>query len=126
MLYKRHLREGYSLIWLLGVFTLLVLSVFRGLLTRMADFLGISYAPSLLFAVSLIFITMIMLSFAVSITNLVRRNRDLAQKLALLEWYIQQLSLGSKTKGPVEHKLTLEDEHFNDVLTAIKDSEVKR
>ena len=108
LLYKRQLREEYSLIWLLGVFTLLVLSIFRGLLIQIANFLGISYAPSLLFAVSGIFLLMIMLSFAVSITSLVRRNRDLAQRIALLEWHIKQNQLEVREEFQEESTLVME------------------
>jgi hypothetical protein len=108
LLYKRQLREEYSLIWLLGVFTLLVLSIFRGFLIQIANFLGISYAPSLLFAVSGIFLLMIMLSFAVSITSLVRRNRDLAQRIALLEWYIKQNQLEVGEEFQEESTLVME------------------
>ena len=129
MLYKRHIREGYSLIWLLGVFTLLGLSIFRGMLTRAADFLGIGYAPTLLFAVSLVFMITIMLSFAASITNLVRKNRDLAQEMALLKWYIQQLrleSLAKKYEEPQSTIETIESEDPEQAVLSIKEQEVNR
>lgn len=115
LLYKRRLREEYSLIWLVGVFTLLILSIFRGLLIQIANILGIDYAPSLLFAVSGLFLLMIMISFAVSITSLVRKNRDLAQRIALLEWHMKQngLEVGKELQRenqPIEKSADLDQE----------------
>lgn len=90
LVYKQRLREEYSLLWLLAGITLLGLSLFRGVVTRVASFLQIGYAPSFLFAVGALFGLGIMVSHAVAITTLARRNRDLAQKLAILEWRIEQ------------------------------------
>ena len=106
LVYKRRLREEYSLLWLLGASVLLGLSIFRGVLTGVAGFLGIDYAPSLLFAVSALFGLIIMLSHAVVITSLVRRNRDLAQKMALLEWHIDQLELGIRAIARTDREAT--------------------
>lgn len=124
LLYKRRLREEYSLIWLGGVFSLLGLSIFRGVLISAASILGISYAPSLLFAVSGLFLLMIMLSFAVSITNLVRRSRDLAQRLALLEWYINQLQVERGVKKDGERKSIIENAEPDQALLDIKKPEM--
>ena len=91
LLFKRHLREEFSLIWLLGILVVLWLSISKGALARIAEFLGVSYPPSILFALTGLFFILILLSFAVSITSLVRNNRDLAQRIALLEWHIKQI-----------------------------------
>ena len=108
LVYKRRLREEYSLLWLLGASTLLGLSIFRGLLTRVANFLGVDYPPSLLFSVSALFGLIIMLSHALIITTLVRRNRDLAQKVALLEWHIEQIKLEIKLMTGIDDQATIE------------------
>lgn len=91
LVYRRRLREEYSLLWLLAGSTLLGLSLFGGVVTRVASFLQITYTPSLLFAVGALFGLTIMLSHAVAITTMARRNRDQAQKLAILEWHLDQL-----------------------------------
>ena len=113
------------MIWLLGVFILLGLSIFKGVLSRIADILGVSYAPSLLFAFSALFLLMIMLSFAVSITSLVRRNRDLAQRLALLEWYVKQLQRENRSEDRRNTSPANEEPDPDQAFLEIKDEEVK-
>lgn len=124
LVYKRRLREEYSLLWLLAAITLLVLSLFRGALTRVAGFLQVSYAPSLLFAVSAVLGLMIMLSHAVAITTLVRRNRDIAQKLAVLEWRLEQLRAGTGEEPDREGEPVMKSDRKEQVLIASRERKV--
>jgi len=102
LIYQRRLREEYSLLWLLAASSILGLSVFEGLLTKVARFLQIGYAPSLLFAMGELFALLILLSQAVAISSLAGKNRDLAQKVAILEWHLEQLGAGKKEEADRE------------------------
>ncbi len=82
---SRRLRERYALLWLLTAAVLLVLSLWRGGLDTMAGFVGISYAPSALFAVAGVFGVAVLLHYSTVISRLSDENAILAQRLALLE-----------------------------------------
>lgn len=88
---KGRLREEHALLWLLTGFCILVLSAWRGSLTSIARLLDIGYAPSLLFAVGMVFTLLILLAHTAVLSRLVGHTRDLAQHLSILEWQVQQL-----------------------------------
>jgi len=86
---KGRLREEYSLIWLASAAIIFLLSLFRGSLQFLADLIGVEYGPSLLFIVGLGLITTIQLMQTIALSKLTAQNRDLAQRLAILEWQLQ-------------------------------------
>ena len=88
---KGRLREEYSLIWLFCAAVIFIMAVFRGSLRFIADILQISYAPSLVFMVGLALVVAIQLFQTVAISKLTLQNRDLAQRMAFLEWHIRQM-----------------------------------
>lgn len=94
LVYHRQVREEYALLWLLAAGTILGLSVFGGTLTGLAAFIGIGYAPSLLFAVGGVFVLLILLSQTVAISSLARKNHDLTQRVAILEWHLERVRVG--------------------------------
>ncbi|MFQ5854513.1 MAG: DUF2304 domain-containing protein [Anaerolineae bacterium] len=97
---KARLREEHALLWLLAGFCILILSAWRGSLTAIARLLDIGYAPSLLFAVGMVFTLLILLAHTAVLSNLSSHTRDLAQHLSILEWQIQHLEeqLGQKVE----------------------------
>ncbi len=82
---RRRLREQYSLLWIFTAAVLLLLSVWRGLLDRLAILTGIKYPPSALFLVSFGFFLLILLHFSLVLSDLSRKVKTLAQDLALRE-----------------------------------------
>jgi len=78
------LKERYALLWLFSSVVILILSIWRKLLDRVAVWLGIVYPPSLLFLVAFLFLLLIILHFSVVVSNLSERNKVLAQDLALI------------------------------------------
>jgi hypothetical protein len=88
---RGRLREEHSLVWLAGACVILVLAIFRGSLNVLASFLGISYAPSMVFMVGLVMVAVIQLVQTVAISRLTVQNRDLAQLVAILQWHIRNL-----------------------------------
>ena len=82
---RKRLLERYALLWLFSALVLLVLAVWGGLLTRVADAIGIYYPPSALFVVAFAFVLLLLLHFSLAVSRLTDQTKVLAQRLALLE-----------------------------------------
>lgn len=97
------LKERYSVLWLASAMVIIVLSVWRQLLDKMAKILGVAYGPSLLFLVAFIFVILIILHFSVVISILHEKNKTLSQELALLKNALKEAGLtqkaGDKKRG---------------------------
>lgn len=79
------LKEQYAILWLVSAVILLILSVWRGLLDKIAQALGVAYPPSLLFLVAFLFLLLIVLHFSVIISDFSEKNKRLSQEVALLK-----------------------------------------
>lgn len=103
-LIRRHrLREEYALVWLMAGAAILVLSVFGGLVRLLASLVDVSYPPTLVLVVGLLFALVIILSQSVTISSHANRVRDLAQTVALLERRLRQVEqAGAAGKPPAE------------------------
>ena len=88
---RRRLREKYALLWILTAVVLLILSVWRGAVSGIATALGVSYGPTVLFAVGALFILVVLLHYSTVISALTDRTVVLAQKIASLEQRIDEL-----------------------------------
>ena len=88
---RRRLREKYALLWILTAVVLLILSVWRGAVSSIATALGVSYGPTVLFAVGALFILVVLLHYSTVISALTDRTVALAQKNAMLEQRIGDL-----------------------------------
>jgi hypothetical protein len=88
---RAHIRVEYSVSWLIAGVALLVLSRTRGVLESFAATLGISYPPlALLLIVGCVFLVMFY-RFSVILSKLRDDNIALAQKVAMLEFYVESL-----------------------------------
>jgi hypothetical protein len=82
---RKHLMERYAILWLtLGV-TLLILAIWKGLLTTLSHAAGIYYPPAALFAVAFLFVLALLLHFSIVLSRLSDQNKILAQRIALLQ-----------------------------------------
>ena len=88
---RRRLLERYALLWLGSTVVLLGLAVWKDLLVTVSTAVGIYYAPSALFAVTLAFVLMLLLHFSLVISRLADQNKVLAQKLGMLQERVAQL-----------------------------------
>ncbi|HEX6384065.1 MAG TPA: DUF2304 family protein [Anaerolineae bacterium] len=88
---KYRLREEYALVWLAASLGILILSVFGTLVTRLAAFFDVSYAPTLVLVLGLLFALVVLLSQSVALSTQANQVRDLAQTVAILEWRLRQL-----------------------------------
>jgi hypothetical protein len=82
---SRRLQERYALLWLLTGIVIFVFAIWRGLLGRLSDLVGIAYPPSALFVLAAFFVLLVLLHYSTVISKLSDQNRILAQRLALLE-----------------------------------------
>jgi hypothetical protein len=88
---RRRLLERYALLWLFSGVILLILAVWRGLLERVAEALGIAYAPNALFFLAFSAILVLLLHFSVAVSRLADQSKILAQRLALADERLRRL-----------------------------------
>lgn len=91
---RAHIRVEYSVTWLVAATVLLVLSRARGMLEAAARHLGLSYPPlALLLVIGCVFLLMFY-RFSVILSKLRDDNIALAQRLAILEYHLENLRNG--------------------------------
>lgn len=89
---KKKLLERYALLWLAFTVMLMIISIWRDLLEKIAALMGIYYAASALFLIAFFCGLLLMLHVTVVISRLTEQNTILAQKIAMLENKVDQLS----------------------------------
>jgi hypothetical protein len=87
----RKLRERYALLWLATAGVILVFALWRSGLHDLSRGLGIAYPPNALFALSMLFVIVLLLHFSTVISKLSDRTTTLTQRLALMEDRLQEL-----------------------------------
>jgi len=91
---KRKLKEEYSILWIFVAIVFFVLSVFRSILEKFADLVGIYYAPSALLLVLLFGVIIILIHYSQIISKLSEQNKILIQEIALLKLKISEKKEG--------------------------------
>lgn len=99
---RKHLMERYAILWLIAALTILLLGVWKGLLTKLSHAAGIYYPPSALFAVAFLFVLLMLVHFSITISRLSTQNKILAQRVALLQ---QRLDEGAATSMDADRAL---------------------
>jgi len=94
---QRILRAEYGIIWLAGTAALVIVSIWRGLLDRIANLVGVYYAPAVLLLVGIFFGILGFLHMTVALSRLADQQKKLAQELALLQENLNRH--GSDTPG---------------------------
>jgi len=79
------LREKYALLWLFTSFIIIALAASRRILETASIAVGIYYPPSLLFLLGLLFLLLVNIGYAVSLSRLSESNHKLAQEIALMK-----------------------------------------
>jgi hypothetical protein len=105
LLRRKRLKERYAILWLTTGATLLVLALWKGLLTKLAHAAGIHYLPSALFAIAFLFVLVMLVHASMTISRLSDQSTVLAQRLALLQERLERLQHGE----PTDHTPTVED-----------------
>lgn len=91
----RHLRERYALVWMAAALVVLVLGLWKHLLTVLAHAVGIATPSNALFVIAFAFVLLLLLHFSVSVSRLGDQTRVLAQRLALVEERLRRAESGS-------------------------------
>lgn len=81
---RRQLREKYALLWLSVGFGGIVLGLGRNVVDRVATALGVSYGPSMVFLLAILFLLLVCMHLSWEVSRLEERTRILAEELALL------------------------------------------
>lgn len=82
---RKKLMGAYSLVWFFAGICLAVLALWEGLLIRLTHFIGFISPPSTFFALVNIFLALIVLDFSIRLSRLSRQNKEMAQRIALIE-----------------------------------------
>ena len=85
------LRPVYGILWMIASGLFLVVVLLPGVVTGLARFLHIEYTPSFIFALGLLFVIGLLLFQTVVISNLTKKNTELAQHFSILNWQVEQL-----------------------------------
>jgi hypothetical protein len=88
---RKKLREDLSLGWLLIGFALILSSFADRVIDPLAFALGIHYPPTLAFVIVAFLLVLVMLYFSIVVSDLKSRNKELSQKIALMEYKLLRL-----------------------------------
>ncbi|SDN35020.1 hypothetical protein SAMN04487897_102600 [Paenibacillus sp. yr247] len=89
---KNLFSEKESIFWMLGAVMVFVLSVFPKIIDFFSNILGISYPPSLLFLITMIFTLFLLFRQSQQITLINDRFKELVQKNAILDQKVREIS----------------------------------
>ena len=112
---RRKLREEYSWLWLVTGSGILLLALWFDLLKWITHLVGAVTPSSTIFLFAFLFLILISLHFSVVISRLADRNKELAQRFALLELELNELKKlsGRKfRKADKEADIDLQQELF--------------
>ncbi len=88
LIVRGRLREEYAFVWVACTVILLFFSVWRNGLNVISSALGVFYPPSLVFMGAIFAILIYLLHLSVEVSRLRSINKNLAQKIALMENHI--------------------------------------
>lgn len=87
---KRRLKTEYSLIWLTVSTIFIIFSFWKNGIDWLANIMGISYAPSVLFLMMLFGIVMILIEFSLIISKQSEKIKILTQEIGLMKHELEQ------------------------------------
>lgn len=90
LLRKKSLELKYSILWIITGVVLLVLAIFPTLLEKFTAIVGIYSVVNGLFAIALFFTLLMLLSLSSIVSQLTKKNKEIAQQLALIEKEIKK------------------------------------
>ena len=97
---REHIRVEYSVSWLAAAVVLLVLSVNQGLVQWIAAVLGVDSPPLAILMIVFCIFLIVFYRFSIRISALKDANIALAQRVAILEYYLKSNAIGQeKTNG---------------------------
>jgi hypothetical protein len=106
---RKRLMERYAILWLVAGLTVLVLGVWKGLLTTLSHAVGIYYPPSALFAVAFLFVLVMLVHFSTTISRLTTQNKVLAQRMALVQHRMDEERYGAADADAASAEWSMEE-----------------
>jgi hypothetical protein len=100
LLRRRRLLERYAIVWFVAGVSVLVLALWKGLLTTLSHAVGIYYPPAALFAVAFLFVLVMLVNFSTTVSRLSHQNNALAQRVALLQRQLEDHEEGYDAEAP--------------------------
>lgn len=82
---NKKIKEEYSILWFLFGIIFLIISVWREILIQFSNFIGIAYPPVAFILILIFAIFLILIQYSIVISNLKEKNKDLVQRIGLLE-----------------------------------------
>jgi len=89
---RKKLKEQYSLLWFLIVVVMFVLAVWERPLNWLSEATGIALPSNTLFVLAILFLFGMALHFSLLVSRLTDQSKMLAQKVALLDRDLRELS----------------------------------
>lgn len=92
---KKHIREQYSLLWIVAAVVLVLSAVFSPVVDRLAHLVGIYYPPAFLFLIAILMILVLQFHFSTVISTLREQNKALIQDVGILTSELRSLRAAS-------------------------------
>lgn len=84
LLRRQRLREKYAVIWFFVAVAVLAIAIFPGLLSGLADLVGVELPVNLLFFLASLFLLVLTLQHSYELGRLEEKTRTLAEEVGLL------------------------------------------
>jgi hypothetical protein len=115
MVRRRKLREEYSWLWIITAVAIVVLATWFDLLEWLTHLIGAVVPASTLFMFGIFFLLITNIYFSMKISTLTTQVKNLAQKLAIMDSYLNELTPGgSQSTGmndPVDEGNCVGEKH---------------
>jgi hypothetical protein len=82
---RRQLREKYAMLWMTVGAVVVAITLIRGPIDRMAKALGVTYPPSILFLIGIMFLLTVVAHLSWEVSRLEEKTRRLAEEVALMQ-----------------------------------------
>ena len=102
LIIKGKLREEYSIIWILCTIMLIIFSVWRSGLEKIAKILGVYYPPSLIFLAAIFAIIVFLVHLSVVNSRLQNQLKNLVHEVA----YLKKLVADQAQKTKITETIT--------------------
>jgi hypothetical protein len=99
MVRRRRLREEYAFLWIVIGGAILLLSAWFGLLEWLTHLIGAVVPVSTLFVFGILLLVVINIFFSIKISTLTTQVKNLAQRLAIVDHYVQELRQAQRESG---------------------------
>ena len=91
MIWKKNIDLRYALPWLCLCVGMLILDFFPGITSWLAELMGISLPINMMFFLGFCFCLLIIFTITMSLSRMVRKQKQLAQELALLRREVEEM-----------------------------------